>query len=455
MMAEAEKCLKVGFARVDITPPLGYPIAGYFDARYADGILDNLYVDAIAVSCGETVGVLISADLLGIIAKDAKAFRQKIGEDNGIPQEAIYLSCTHTHTGPQTYPEPYGDLEEKWLFYIDLLVSRLSDAVRLALEDRKPAKMGWAVTELDNIAYKRRFRMKDGTVRTNPGVSNPDIAEPVGEVDKKLALVRFVREGAGDVLLINFGVHSDTVTGNKFAADYPHYLRQALEGALEGVRCSFFCGAQGDVGAVDQMKARLFPREASNPSLARHMGHSMAGAVLQIYNKVKFTNVDSVSFGILEFEAPSNRAEESKILWARKIMELYEAGKGDEINAMGVRGGDEAMTRVTMVAEARRILQLEHGPDSFTLPISGVRIGEVAFVGIPGEPFTDIGVGIKKGSSYALTIPCCLVNGTEGYFPMRDSYDEGGYEAVGSLFGPRTAELLIENGLKMLSQLAK
>ena len=76
-------------------------------------------------------------------------------------------------------------------------------------------------------------------------------------------------------------------------------------------------------------------------------------------------------------------------------------------------------------------------------------------MGISGEPFTDIGVGIKKGSSYALTIPCCLVNGTEGYFPMRDSYDEGGYEAVGSLFGPRTAELLIENGLKMLSQLAK
>jgi len=38
---------------------------------------------------------------------------------------------------------------------------------------------------------------------------------------------------------------------------------------------------------------------------------------------------------------------------------------------------------------------------------------------------------------------------------MRDSYDEGGYEAVGSLFGARTAELLIENGLKMLEQLAE
>lgn len=447
--------LQVGFARVDITPPLGYPIAGYFNVRYADGILDNLYADAIAVSCGETKGVLISADLLGIIAKDAKTYREKIAEENGIPQEAIYLSCTHTHTGPQTHSQVFGDLEEKWHFYIDFLASRLSDAVGLALQDLKPAKMGWAVTELDNIAHKRRFRMKDGTVRTNPGVLNPDIVEPIGEVDKDLSLVRFARENGADVLLVNFGVHSDTVTGNKFAADYPHFLRQALEGALPGASCSFFCGVQGDVGAVDQMKGRLFPREASNRSLARHMGHSMAGAVLQIYNKVKFTEVDSVSFGILEFEAPSNRADESRLPWARKIMELYEAGKYEQINAMGIRGGDEAMTRTTMVAEARRILQLEHGPDFFTLPVSGVRIGEVALVGIPGEPFTDIGVGIKKGSSYALTMPCCLTNGAEAYFPMRDSYDEGGYEAVGSVFGPATAELLIKNGLKLLDQLAE
>lgn len=136
-------------------------------------------------------------------------------------------------------------------------------------------------------------------------------------------------------------------------------------------------------------------------------------------------------------------------------MELFEAGKNDEINAMGIKGGDTAMTRTTMVAEARRILQLEHGPDFFTLPVSGVRIGEVALVGIPGEPFTDIGVGIKKGSSYALTVPCCLTNGAEAYFPMRDSYDEGGYEAVGSVFGPATAELLIKNGLKLLDQLAE
>ena len=446
--------LQVGFARVDITPPLGYPIAGYFNARYADGILEDLHADAIAISCGETVGVLISADLLGIIAKDAKAFREKIAEDNGICPDAIYLSCTHTHTGPQTYPEPYGDLEEKWKFYINLLLSRLSDAVKLALDDRKPAKMGWAVTELDNIAYKRRFRMKDGTVRTNPGVQNPDIVEPIGEVDKDLALVRFVREGAGDVLLVNFGVHSDTVSGNKFAGDYPHYLRQTLENALPGAKCSFFCGAQGDVGAVDQIKGRLFPREPSNPSLARHMGYSMAGAVLQIYNKVKFTNVSTVAFGMLDCDAPSNRGEESRLPWARKVMELYEAGKNEEINAMGVRGGDENMTRTTMVAEARRILKLEHGPDFYTLPISGVRIGEVALVGIPGEPFTDIGLGLKKGSPYALTMPCCLVNGAEAYFPMKDSYDEGGYEAVGSDFGPETAEMLIRSGLKLLSNLA-
>lgn len=447
--------LRVGFARVDITPPLGYPIGGYFNVRYADGILDNLYADAIAVSCGETVGVLLAVDNLGFIAKDAKAFRKKIAQENGFPEDAIFLSCTHIHTGPQTHTEVYGALEDKWQYYIDFLASRLSDAVSLSLRDLKQAKMGWAVTELDQIAYKRRFRMKDGTVRTNPGLLNPDVVAPIGEVDKALSLVRFVREGGGDVLLVNFGLHTDTVKGNKFSADYVHYLRQTLECVLPEAHCSFFCGAQGDVGGVDIMKPAIFPREPSNTSRARHVGYSMAGAVLQVYSKMKCTDVTSVSFGILNFEAPSNRADESRLPWARKIMELYKAGKNEEINAMGPKGGDTSMTRVTMVAEAQRILQLEHGPDSFTLPISGVRIGDVAFVGIPGEPFTDIGVEIKKGSSYALTVPCGMTNGFEAYFPMQDSYDEGGYEAVGSVFGPHTAELLIENCLKMLRILAE
>ena len=113
------------------------------------------------------------------------------------------------------------------------------------------------------------------------------------------------------------------------------------------------------------------------------------------------------------------------------------------------------MMLTTVVAEAGRMVRLEHGPESFPMILSGIAIGDVAIAGIPGEPFTGIGRGLKATEGWELVIPTCCTNGYEGYFPMQDSYDEGGYEAVGSVFGPKTAELLVENGLKVLNLLAE
>ena len=43
--------MKAGFARLDITPPFGTCISGYFHERRADGILDPLQAHAIAFGC--------------------------------------------------------------------------------------------------------------------------------------------------------------------------------------------------------------------------------------------------------------------------------------------------------------------------------------------------------------------------------------------------------------------
>ena len=99
------------------------------------------------------------------------------------------------------------------------------------------------------------------------------------------------------------------------------------------------------------------------------------------------------------------------------------------------------------------MVQLMNGPDSFEMPISGVRIGPVAFIGLPGEPFNGIGRAIKDTEGYRLIIPCCLTNGGEGYFPMQDAYDEGGYEARSSYFKAGVAEHLIEEAKTMLKEM--
>ena len=79
--------------------------------------------------------------------------------------------------------------------------------------------------------------------------------------------------------------------------------------------------------------------------------------------------------------------------------------------------------------------------------------GPVAMLGIPGEPFNGIGLGIKEAKGWEVVMPTCLTNGSEGYFPMQDSYDEGGYEARSSRYKADTAELIIEEGKALLDTL--
>jgi len=57
---------KAGFARVDATPPLGIPIVGYFHKRIADGVLDPLYLDCVAVSDGTNNALIYCVSSLGL-----------------------------------------------------------------------------------------------------------------------------------------------------------------------------------------------------------------------------------------------------------------------------------------------------------------------------------------------------------------------------------------------------
>ena len=97
--------------------------------------------------------------------------------------------------------------------------------------------------------------------------------------------------------------------------------------------------------------------------------------------------------------------------------------------------------------------KLENGPKTFTLDLTGVRIGNVALVGLPGEPFTGIGVGIKEAEGYQMIMPCSLTNGHQGYFPMESAFDEGGYEARTSYYKRDVAVKMIAGAKELLWEL--
>ena len=449
--------LKAGFATVNITPPLGIAVAGYYVPRYAKGILDDLEVSALALSTGEKKVVLVSIDNCGTSRNLMSRIVEAVEKKTGIPGNCLFVASTHTHTGACiAKPSFEADVEliEK---YVDFLVIKVADAVALAVADLKEAKMGYITGYApERVAYIRRYKMKDGSTMTCPPVDDPNIDHAIGELDQRVHVLRFDRVGGESIVLVNYGLHADTVNGELISPDWPGWMRKTLDKALDGVKCIFFNGCEGDVGSTnvhpkdgDMNDTEIsFDNEMKSPGMARFVGRAIAGTVLQVYDKVKYVDVDNVDITIREIAIAANVPSPEDMPRAKEYKRLHEMGRDDLIPY-------KAMELTTVVAEALRMCNLENGPDSFYFPLTAINIGEVALLGIPGEPFTDIGVGIKESDAFALTLPCALVNGSEGYFPMQSAYDEGGYEARTTRFKAGVAETIIKEAKKLLADVAK
>ena len=456
------KGLQAGFARLNINPPMGVDVNGYWVRRNAEGILDDLEVNALALKNGDKTVVLITVDNVGIAHVYYEQFTKAISEKTGLPIEAIFLHCTHTHTGPSTLaPESrYTDKESYKVAkklsddYKEFLLVRCMDVATLALSDLKPAKMGYGVGLAPNVAFVRRYRMKDGSVKTNPGVLNPDIVEPIGKVDERVSVVRFDREGAETIVLTNMGNHPDTVGGNLISGDWPTLTRHFVEKSIDNVRCIFFNGPQGDVNHVNVHPTKGDFNDMFNDfdGCSRGYGHTkymarvVTGGVLQAFDKVNYVDDDEIKFMQKKILIPANKTETDDVALAEKYLKLHSEGKDDEIPF-------KAMMLTTVLAESARIVRMQTAPDNFPFTLSAISIGSVALVGFPGEPFTAIGRALKETEGYDLVVPCCIVNGYRGYFPMQDSYDEGGYEARSSSYKAGVGEKLIHYSKELLTEL--
>lgn len=443
--------LQAGFARVNVTPMMGIGMGGYFIPRHVDGVLDELEINALALACDDDKAVLLTIDNESLNVEVAADFRQHISEVTGLSEEAIYIHATHSHTTPFILKDSEDVLEKE---YYQIVYRKMADVAQMALADLKPAQMGWGIGQAPNIAFVRRFRMKDGSVQTNPGVNNPNILEPIGEIDDRVSVLRFKREGSDDLVYVNFGDHPDTVGGCKVSADWPGFTRRTVEKVLDGTKCIVFNGAQGDINHVNVHPTGGYLNDMFNDfddvargyKHAEYMGRVITGGVLQTFDKVKYVDVDTLKCVQRTIKIASNMPKPEEIPEAHRINDLHNAGKDSELPY-------EGMMLTTVVAEAGRMVALEHGPEYYDMSLIGIAIGDVALVGIPGEPFMGIGKGLKETEGWDLVLPTCMTNGKQGYFPMKDAYEQGGYEARSSFFKEGVAETMIEEGKKLLADL--
>ena len=435
---------------MNITPPLGCRLSGYYIERIADGVLDELELRCLALACGDHTVLLFSTDHVGIEEAVLEPIAAFISDPTGVPRTAIFFHETHIHTS--TFLNPESPIEAEREYYCRFRYAA-RDAAKMAIQDLCEARMGAGKGTAPNVAFIRRYRMKDGSVQTNPGINNPDIVEPVGTVDESVNVLRFDRE-KDSIVLVNFANHPDTVGGCRYSADWPGFTRRILERALPGVKCIFLNGAQGDVNHVnvwpkggDMNDLTMdFDDVARGYGHARHIGQVVVGGVLQAYDKVCYEDVENISFAMHRIRISAAVPDAGDLPEAHRIAALYAQRRENELPYTG-------MMLTTVVAEAERMVHLEKGPDFFEMSLSGLKIGNTSLIGIPGEPFSEIGKQIKAFEKDRMIIVSCCTNGYEGYFPMQEAYDEGGYEARASVFKPGVAELIISEGKKLLNEL--
>ncbi|MBR5738801.1 MAG: hypothetical protein IKY02_02305 [Lachnospiraceae bacterium] len=439
---------QAGFARLAINPELGHPISGYYIKRNVEGYLDDVEVNALALKAEEEPVVFLSLDVCSMAASAADKLRDIVSEKTGLPKGRIAILCTHSHTAP--YVSESEKESEIVRNYFVFLSEQLSKAVTLAIADLKPARAGWKTGSVPKISHCRRILMKDGSIKTNPGTGNPDAVREMTPVDERVNVLRFDQEGGYTILIANYGNHPDSIGGCKVSADFPGFFRRTFERAVPNTRCIFWNGCEGDINFID-----VFAKDGDLNDTkvdfddvirgydhSRYIGESLAGAVLQVHRKVNwFEPVLKVREKTAELPANVPTPEEAKE--AHRINDLHKAGRDAEIPYRG-------MMLTTVVAEAARMVRLEHGPATTPVELTGMVLGPVAVLGIAGEAFTGVGLRLKADPKFSMVMPVVITNGSRGYFPMMDAYEEGGYEARASRFKAGVAERIAEEGQELL-----
>lgn len=432
---------RTGFARCDITPPLGFSLAGYFEKRIADGVRDPLELNAVAFDDGENKAVLITSDLIYVMENVATRLRREISEATGIREDFIFTQGLHQHTsiriGHKVHLTEEPDPNDS--AYLTTLHRKFVDVTRLAIRDLAESRIGIAEAETaEPIAFIRRYRMRDGSVRTNPGTANPDVVAPEGKADNTVRLIRLFREGAKDIAIVNFSTHPDTIGGNQYSADWPGFVRRLTEADLKDVHCILVNGAQGDSNHVDISKKRIVDHDARYEGYTRRMGRIITDVVLGLWENTAPAEAGKV-WGKVKMEyVPTNQSGKERLEEYREINRRIQSGE--------ITWKDVSVHR----AEVGRVLQLHRELIAQKVPVSFLGIGKIVFVGFGGEPFMKYAENAREDGAGFYVITACCTNGGQGYLPTEEAYGQGSYEVSNSRFSSCVESMLRLSAKEMI-----
>lgn len=465
--------LLAGVARADITPPVGIAQMNWGSQSHIESVGNDpvgLCATALVLSDGKQTFAMVDVDRLFVDGLEPAI--ERAATLMKIPAAHIRLGATHTHAavnvssakGPAGMElSRYQAMVQRYDRYlIDKIVGILVEANgRL-----QPAHIFGDRGE-GRININRRVRAQ--------GDHPPAVGRnPEGFVDRELVVFR-IDDAAGSPLavLANYPCHGTVLAyeNQRISADWIGTVRTVVEAAMPTAKCLFFQGAAGNQGPIEGFTGDL----AIPHRLGAMIGHSTVSLALGIetVNRVPTFEgfVESTAYQAKQpwrvigprdstlrhaskiVEVPRRRYTEHEISSMRKRV----AEAREKVAAAHDHGDPwlihQAEARLRRFRELLEKWQQPVDPSPIQVQIEILRIGDVAIVSMPGEPFAEIGVAVRNASPFPVTMFCGYSDGMGGgYLPTSCEYDHGGYEVERTPYGIGADKKLIAEAIALFDQ---
>ena len=384
--------LRVGYARVDITPKESVPMGGYGDDRLSTYTKDPLYATCIAFTDQNDNTVLfIPLDLTRSYTEAFPQIRAYLSQKTGIPVDNIITTASHTHSGPNMAKTS----DPRIARYNESIKELILQAAEAALEDRKPAEMYTTSTRATGLNFTRHYQLKNGTYAgVGYSFSSKDILRHIGVADDLMQMVKFTRKDGKNIILLNWQGHYLDNYGTYFTSDFFGVMRSTLEEELD-CHFAYIAGAGGDTVSSSKI--------SSLNTTSNYINHGKALSNVAIKAAQSFEKTQTGEVKVLKSVFPAPKKEAT----------------------------------------------------NYTLNITlyAFSIGDVAFACAPYEMFGTNGITIKENSDFKLTFIATQSNSHMYYIPALYGFSYDSYEAGVSRVAKGTAESLAEEFISMLHTL--
>ena len=434
--------LAAGAAAVTIVPSAGAPLAGFGGSprreitpltiplnllalggtcldpdpstaavlfKPAAGTHDAIMARALVLSNGQRKIALVKLDTIGSSRK-LREDLVKVASTLGIAPADFLVMATHTHSGP-------GGVSEHRIWQLSA-VDCFADAVYQAVLTGAVSALTQANTALQPAVLGIDTATEANASKNRRG--RPTI------YDTELGLVKITSPGGTPIAaLFNFAVHGTSLgaTNMLFSADCMGEMERVVETGLPGAIALFSNGAEGDVAPM-----------YGGFTGAQQEGTIIGGDVLALWPKITTKSVIELRGAFMDVTMPPPS---------------WNSGAG----CLPLPG--TSSTLCNFVPGLPPGIPLDPSWVSTTLPFQALRIDDTVFVGIPGEPITEIGWDVKaraKTKGFTRGFVLALANDHGGYFTTLAEYQRAEYEGQSTLYGPTTGQTVVNSADQIISQ---